>query len=227
MPVKIRNRENEEATRMSAAELTAKDELSSYSRTKRDQIISGALKVFLKYGYEGTSMNRVAEEAGVIKQTIYSHFDDKEGLFKAIIESLTMRHFQEQFGEDLPAEIPPELALKKIAEIFLGRQKDPSYISLMRTVIGESERFPELARLYTKTVIKPGSAKLASYFKAHPELKLGDPDATARVFCGAIVNNIMLQEILYGKEIVPFDLQRIIDALIEMILGASAKKLDR
>lgn len=195
-----------------------KEELSSYSKAKREQIIAGALKVFLKYGYEGTSMNRVAEEAGVIKQTIYSHFNDKEGLFKAIIESLTLQHFRAQFGADLPADIPPETALRKVGEIFLGRQKDPSYIALMRTVIGESARFPELARLYTSTVIKPGSAMLATYLKAHPELAIKDPEATARIFCGSIANNILLQEILYGKEIVPFEMQRIIDTLINMIL---------
>ncbi len=199
-------------------ELLGKDDLSAYSKTKREQIIAGAVKVFLKHGYEGTSMNRVADEAGVIKQTIYSHFNDKEGLFKAIIESLTLEHFHAQFGGDLSASVPPETALRQVAEIFSGRQKDPSYIALMRTVIGESVRFPELTRLYTTTVIKPGSALLAGYLKAHPELKLKDPDATARIFCGAIVNYILLQEILYGKEIVPFEWQRIVDALVEMIL---------
>ena len=159
-------------------------------------------------------MNRVAEEAGVIKQTIYSHFNDKEGLFKAIIESLTLKHFHEQFGENVPFDVPPEVALRQVAEIFADRQKDSSYIALMRTVVGESSRFPELARLYTNTVIRSGSAKLTQYFKAHPELNLKDPEATARIYCGSIVNNIMTQEILYGKVILPFQLHCIVDALI-------------
>jgi AcrR family transcriptional regulator len=207
---------------MCPAGTTTKEELSAYSKTKREQIIAGALKVFLKFGYEGTSMNRVAEEAGVIKQTIYSHFNDKEGLFKAIIESLTLKHFHAQFGESVPFDLPPEMALRKAADIFADRQKDPSYISLMRTVVGESNRFPELTRLYTNTVIKPGAAMLAAYFGAHPELNLKDPEATARIYCGSIVNNIMTQEILYGKEILPFDLQRIVDALVELILRSGS-----
>ncbi len=204
-----------------SAEAAHKEELSAYSKTKREQIIAGALKVFLKYGYEGTSMNRVAEEAGVIKQTIYSHFNDKESLFKAIIESLTLRHFHSEFGDSVPFEVAPEVAMRHAAKIFADRQRDPSYIALMRTVVGESSRFPELARLYTNTVIKPGAAMLTAYFKAHPELKLKDPEAAARIYCGSIVNNIMTQEVLYGKEILPFELSRIVDALIEMILPAA------
>lgn len=55
-------------------------------RSKRDQIVKAAVETFLENGYDGTSMNKVAEKAGVIKATIYSHFKDKEQLFTAIIE---------------------------------------------------------------------------------------------------------------------------------------------
>lgn len=207
---------------MSRAEtvgLNEEQELSAYSKAKRQQIIDGALKVFLKYGYEGTSMNRVAEEASVIKQTIYSHFDDKQGLFKAIIESLTLQKFKEQFGaEEIDVAADPEFVLRKIAGVFAGRKKDASYIALMRTVIGESARFPELARLYTTTVIKRGIQILTTYLEAHPELGIKDAEATARVYCGSLVNTILLEEVLYGSEIVPFDMQRIVDALVAMVL---------
>lgn len=203
--------------------LSKEEELSAFSRTKREQIIKGAVKVFLKYGYEGTSMNRVAEEAGVIKQTIYSHFHDKEGLFIAIIESLTLRHFEPQFNAQQDLAQPPEVVLRKIGQLFLDRQKDRQYIALMRTVIGESNRFPELTRLYTKTVIQRGILLLKGYLDAHPELGIEDTEAAARVFCGSIVNNILVQEILYGKEIVPFDADRIVEHLISQLLKSSPK----
>lgn len=59
-------------------------ELSEVSRKKRSQIVEAALETFLELGYEGASMNLVAERAGVIKQTIYSHFQDKQSLFKEV-----------------------------------------------------------------------------------------------------------------------------------------------
>ncbi len=190
----------------------------SFSQLKRGQILDGALKVFLQYGYEGTSMNRVAEEAGVIKQTIYSHFGDKEGLFRAIIEHLTLEHFRAQIGDSVPVEQDARSVLRNLGAFFASRQKDPSFIALMRTIIGESGRFPELARLYTNTVIAPAMKMLTAYFAAHPELGLEDPEAAARVFAGSLVATIMQQEILYGREIIPIDIYRVVDCLIDLVL---------
>ena len=203
-------------------EAESKEELSAYSKAKREQIIRGALEVFLQYGYEGTSMNRVAERAGVIKQTIYSHFNDKQGLFTAIIESLTLAHVREQFGGSFDMTLPPREMLQTLAKVFAGRQKDPSYVALLRTVIGESSRFPELARLYTEAVIRPGVKLFVEYITKNPKLKIADPEAVARIFCGTLVNHIMLQEILYGKELAPFQMERLSNALIELILNEKA-----
>ena len=163
-------------------------------------------------------MNRVAEKAGVIKQAIYSHFCDKEGLFKAIVENLTIGQFKVQFGEKIDSDQPPEVVLRKIGAILAGRQKDKYYIALMRTVIGESSRFPELARLFTEVVIKPSIGALAAYFRAHPELDIEDGEAVARIYCGTLVHFIMVQEVLFGKELLPFEIDRLIECLIAMVL---------
>lgn len=69
------------------------------STSKQEQILQGAIRVFLKEGYARSSMDRVSAEAGVSKQTIYSHFQDKEGLFKALIERLTLTCFQSIFAQ--------------------------------------------------------------------------------------------------------------------------------
>jgi AcrR family transcriptional regulator len=208
---------------LSISQSAKRDDLSAYSKAKRDQIVKAALETFLQYGYKGTSMNRVAEKAGVIKQTIYSHFRDKERLFVAIIESLTLEHFRGQFGESITSPEAPEAVLRKIAEVFADRQNDKSYIALMRTIIGESKRFPELARLYVNTVIKPGMKILTDYFNSHPELNIKDPEAYARIYCGSLVSYIMTQEVLYGREILPFRIERLAENLIDLILRREDK----
>ncbi|OTG66925.1 TetR family transcriptional regulator [Acinetobacter sp. ANC 4470] len=53
---------------------------------KRQQILTAAKCVFLKCGYHGSSMNQIAQEAGVTKLTIYNHFQDKANLFICAIE---------------------------------------------------------------------------------------------------------------------------------------------
>ena len=56
---------------------------------KHDAIIRAASEMFLAEGFDRTSLDQIAQRAGVSKQTIYSHFADKEALFKAICAVLT------------------------------------------------------------------------------------------------------------------------------------------
>jgi AcrR family transcriptional regulator len=64
------------------------------SRLRRDQaaatrraIVDAALAAFLEHGYAGATMQKIAESAGVVVETIYRAFDGKAGLFKAAIEA--------------------------------------------------------------------------------------------------------------------------------------------
>lgn len=196
---------------------TEDDELSTFSRAKRARILEGAIKLFLEAGYAATSMNRVASVSGVTKQTIYSHFHDKEGLFVAIIEQVTIKHLEQRFsGKRLEGE--PAEVLRSFAEVLAGRRQDEQYIRLLRTVIAESARFPELARLFVRTVVKPGIEMLATYLDTRPELCIKDPQATARIFCGSLIAFLIAQEILHGKEVVPFEIERLVTTLIEQIV---------
>ncbi|MEO4209108.1 TetR/AcrR family transcriptional regulator [Acinetobacter pittii] len=53
---------------------------------KRARILQAAKAIFLKSGYHGTSMNQIAQEAGVTKLTVYNHFQDKVNLFICAIQ---------------------------------------------------------------------------------------------------------------------------------------------
>ncbi len=52
---------------------------------KRQRILNAAKSLFLKCGYQGSSMNQIAQEAGVTKLTVYNHFQDKANLFVCAI----------------------------------------------------------------------------------------------------------------------------------------------
>ena len=185
---------------------------------KREQILRGAMQVFLEQGYANTSMDQVAATAGVSKQTIYSHFRDKEGLFTALMERVTIRRLHLENQLDLWQK-PPAIALRQLAETLLNRMDDPEYIAFLRLVIAESARFPELAQLYTRTVIHYGYSTLSTYFEAHPELNIADPEATARIFLGSLVSCILAQELLQGKHTIPISRERMINSLLDCMLN--------
>lgn len=72
---------------------------------KRARILQAAKAIFLKSGYHGTSMNQIAQEAGVTKLTVYNHFQDKVNLFIcAITETCEETLDTKQFDLDTSAD---------------------------------------------------------------------------------------------------------------------------
>ncbi len=54
---------------------------------KRAAILAAAKSLFVRNAFAGTSMDAIAAEAGVSKLTVYSHFGDKDNLFREVIRS--------------------------------------------------------------------------------------------------------------------------------------------
>ena len=191
------------------------------SPDKAAAILAGGMQEFLAHGFAGTSMDRVAAAAGVSKATVYSHFRDKEGLFTALIEQLVQGEFRSIYdtnASDLPAE--PKIFLRELAHrvLDLGANK-PQFLNFMRVIIGESGRFPQLARAFVRNIEQASFRLLHQYFETCPQLNLADPEATARIFIGSIIHFLIVQEMLHGKDIVPMERDRLIDTLVNSIIG--------
>ena len=189
---------------------------------KSAAILKGAMKEFLDNGYAATSMDKVAKSAGVSKATVYSHFGDKESLFGAVMEDLVKDKFQQTMGLDAPQSLEqdPKIVLSAMATKMLeNAQSDRSFQDFMRIIIGESGRFPEIAKVYVNNVAKPAIETLTKYFQSHPKLKLEDPEATVRVMMGTLVYFVMLQQMMYDKDIVPLENNRLVRTLTDAIVG--------
>jgi AcrR family transcriptional regulator len=180
------------------------------------------MQIFLQNGYEGTSMDRVAAAAGVSKITIYKHFQDKEGVFTALIEQVTSERFQTVFGP-FDFEEPPAIALRKLAKRLLDMLAiGDEYIAFLRLLIGESGRFPELAQLFIRALPQKVWQLLTHYFAVHPEIHSQHPEATARIFVGALISHVMTQKLLHGQAIAPIDPETLIETLVQTIVGEAA-----
>ena len=193
---------------------------------KVEQILQGAMQEFLARGYAGASMDRVASRAGVSKATVYSHFQDKEGLFKTLIEQMATKRFQSVFGNQ-PPEGDPSVVLPKLAKAALAQMiDDQEHRAFMRVIIGESGRFPELAQVCVRCLPKPAIETVTQYLTAHPELNLPDPEATAWILIGTLMSFMNVQEMLHGKEIVPMESDRLIETLTYLIAGTANPKTE-
>ena len=193
----------------------------SNSVEKMEKILQGAMQEFLAQGYAAASMDRVADAAGVSKATVYSYFQDKKGLFKALIEKLARKRFYSILGSK-PLHGEPYVVLRRLAVTALDQMvKDQEYQSFERLLIGESARFPELAQVFIYSIAKPAIETISKYLAAHPELKIPDPEATARILIGSLVYFVTTQEIMHGKDIIPMEGDRLIDALTHLIVNCA------
>ncbi len=92
-------------------------------KEKAEQILNGAMPEFLKHGYACTSMDKVAKSAGVSKQTLYSHFSDKDGLFTALVERIATEKFHLVWSQPLQGQ--PEQVLEDLASSVRSPTSDP------------------------------------------------------------------------------------------------------
>ena len=85
---------------------------------RRPEVLDAALKLFLKGGYDGTSMQAVATEAGVTKPVVYACFDSKDELFRSLLRREEQRILAEIQGAFEEADLSdPETTL---TEGFIG-----------------------------------------------------------------------------------------------------------
>lgn len=58
-----------------------------------DNIIDAAISEFAKNGYAGASISQIAKKAGLVKSSLYSHFESKSDLFCECVKVATDRRF--------------------------------------------------------------------------------------------------------------------------------------
>jgi TetR/AcrR family transcriptional regulator, regulator of autoinduction and epiphytic fitness len=180
---------------------------------KTDQILRGAMEEFLARGYAAASMDRVAAAAGVSKATVYSYFADKETLFTTLVETMARERFQ-SVRAMLDESKEPRLAIRQLLTIVMEDCcSNGEFHNFKRVLVGESGRFPELAKTFVEHLSKPGVEAIAEYFRNNPAFNFPDPEATARILIGSVVDFAMLQNIMHGDAIMPMEQVRIIDAL--------------
>lgn len=129
---------------------TTKKQGRPKSEEKYHLILHAASCLFLKEGFANTSMDTVAKASGVSKQTVYSHFDSKDALFKAAITS-KCRSYQldtRQLVSSTAHALSLTDCLIKVGSQFMRLLQDPEAIAIFRVIIAEAVHSPHVATLF-------------------------------------------------------------------------------
>jgi len=151
---------------------------------KRRAILNGACQVFLQRGFGGANMDAVAAAAGVSKMTVYRYFNSKEKLFAGVVRDMCDRAVAPEL-EGTMARLSLPDALRSFGRHMLAIVFAPETLGLHRIVVAESQRFPELGKLFYDSGPGGSIRALADYLsrhRRHAALRIKNPRLAAEEF---------------------------------------------
>ena len=187
-----------------------------------DRILDAATELFFARGYGATSIEAVAQRARISKRTFYHRYDDKAGLFGAVLHRIIE-------GLRPPPAIPLVAGadlieiLQRLAALILQAALTPQALALHRLIVGESARFPKLAAAVTNEGATQEAITLIAGVLAHDAhagmLALDDPAAAAEQFLYLVLTIPPRRALGLGKPMSAAELERWASTAVDLFLN--------
>jgi AcrR family transcriptional regulator len=125
-----------------------------------ERILEAACKVFLSRGFEGASIDEIAETARSGKPTIYARFPNKQALFAAAVTRQLMLK-KARMASYVPVGATAEERLTSLGVTLISEALTSGWIELIRLAVAETRRFPELGDSICRTARERGGETMA------------------------------------------------------------------
>ncbi len=173
--------------------------------------LEAASALFVEKGFEATSLNDVIDRAGGSRTTLYKRFGDKDGLFRAMMEEHCNR-IQEDMVKVLEtnaelAKNDPENILCRIGLHIVEKLFDPKTSAILRTLVSEGRRVPDISREFIAMGSGRSIEKIAEYLHAVAEsngVAVGNTRVAAEAFFSMVIGSLLLRRLIMPDE--PVDL---------------------
>jgi AcrR family transcriptional regulator len=172
---------------------------SARGRARLAKILDAATQLFLEVGYEQASIDAILVQSGGSKSTLYAYFPTKQDLFRSVIDNVVDNN---DVGGALDVRSNARVVLTEFA---VSRQRivlAPRHRAVVRLVIAERERFPDLAAMYWERGPQKSQRLLATYLEAlkHREiLAIDDADEAAEFFVGMLFQRWLKQSLYVAQ----------------------------
>ena len=165
----------------------------------RTAILAAATALFLESGYDRTSLARVAESAGVSKATLFKQFPTKASLFEATVLAVGQAP-----GRAVTVPPPGDLhaGLLALGWEYAELLTHPRTADLIRLLIAEAPRFPELRERTFNFGTLPTIDALSRYLRAEQDagfVKVDAPEIAATQFLGMIASAIFWPRLVHAN----------------------------
>jgi AcrR family transcriptional regulator len=139
-----------------------------YQRRKEDrpqEITAAAFAAFAENGYAATRVEEVAKRAGVSKGLMYLYFKTKEELFKAVVKSVVVRRVDALIEAVETTELSSEEFIRGPLATFLRTIPASPVAIVIRLLISEGHRHPDLVSYYYDAVVRKGLAAISGFIE--------------------------------------------------------------
>jgi AcrR family transcriptional regulator len=193
------------------------------SDTKNRQILDAAIRLFVGNGYHNTSMDQIAASAGVSKQTVYSHFTNKQELFKSAVQSRRSEFLGAELALDTQA--PPRATLRRFATALLRLLLSEDVVRTRRVCDAEAESHPEVAAAYFSEGPEHTTRLLSEYLtQLHHsgKLRISNPHHAAIQLLYMLTGEAQMRALLNQPAWTEEQVTAYLDSSIAMFLRAYA-----
>jgi TetR/AcrR family transcriptional regulator, mexJK operon transcriptional repressor len=167
---------------------------------RRQAIVSAARELFIRRGYEQTTLRDVVDIAGGSLATVYKLFGNKDGLLEAVVleNVATSEALFQAAGKDgaLPGPTLHRLS-EELSTLFLN----PEVVALVRIVMAQSIRDPYFARRFFERTATSTRIALEKLFQNWQERGIamdGAPNFLAEMFMNPFVADLHTEAISHG-----------------------------
>ena len=194
---------------------------------RRDvRLLEVATNLFMERGFDGTSIEAVAEAAGISKPTVYARYHDKRDLFAAVLRARIARWLApvSAAAEAQANEIRPKgirTTLHELSRQMVAQCLMPEAATLQRILAAQAVQFPELAKqAHEEGWLRAvrGVANLLRQFAARDEIRVADPELAAELFLNLVLGRSR-RLALYGMVADPKIEERHRHAGVELFLS--------
>jgi AcrR family transcriptional regulator len=184
-----------------------------------DEITAAAFEAFAENGYASTGVADVAKRAGVSKGLLYLYFKTKEELFKAVVKNVVVRRVDALIGDVQTSELSSEEFIRGPLTTFMKKVPDSPVAVVIRLLISEGSRHPDLLDFYYENVIAKGLAAIQLFVNRgieRGEFRKNADTLQPQLFLAPMMLTIVWG-MLFSKR--PLDTDQLIDEQIDLILA--------
>jgi AcrR family transcriptional regulator len=185
---------------------------------RREQILEAAVRLWTGHGFEATTLESIAREAGIAKGTIYLYFATKEDLVAAAVERWSLVPDLAGIGPTF-GDLPLDQAIPRLAELLWARLRGSA--PLVGLLLRELVLRPAEARTFLESVVLPVNGAFAAFLEARVrtgEVRAVDTFVAARAFIGMLLIFVWTQHVLGGDAVRPIDGRAIVATASDLFL---------